>query len=181
CSLILPLFSDPYPRARYAACQCVYVLFLTLRFSPSGVHQQLFSVLIPTLEAPESRVHAHAAAALINFCEGVERDTLIPYLGPIVERLLKLLIPAGFSPANADANGAGNENGTGVKRYMQEQVITTLAMVADASEDAFAKVNFSLFRFASVVEVVGWSCVVDVVFFSRVGWRCAWLDGSWSK
>ncbi|KIJ57822.1 hypothetical protein HYDPIDRAFT_34760 [Hydnomerulius pinastri MD-312] len=30
-------------------------------------------------------VHAHAAAALINFCEGVERDTLVPYLDPIVE------------------------------------------------------------------------------------------------
>jgi hypothetical protein len=42
-----------------------------------------------------SRVHSHAAAALINFCEGVARDTLVPYLDPIVERLLKLLIPPG--------------------------------------------------------------------------------------
>jgi len=25
------------------------------------------------------RVHSHAAAALINFCEGAERDTLVPY------------------------------------------------------------------------------------------------------
>lgn len=28
-------------------------------------------------------VHSHAAAVLINFCEGVERDTLVPYLDPI--------------------------------------------------------------------------------------------------
>jgi len=42
-----------------------------------------------------SRVHSHAAAALINFCEGVERDALVPYLDPIVERLLKLLNPSG--------------------------------------------------------------------------------------
>jgi hypothetical protein len=42
-----------------------------------------------------NRVHSHAAAALINFCEGVARDTLVPYLDPIVERLLKLLIPPG--------------------------------------------------------------------------------------
>ena len=41
------------------------------------------------------RVHSHAAAALINFCEGVEWATLVPYLDPIVERLLKLLNPPG--------------------------------------------------------------------------------------
>lgn len=133
-------------------------------------HQNLFGVLIPTLEAPEARyvffngirldirflaklsihltpnstfnhpplftlninncsVHAHAAAALINFCEGVERDTLLPYLDPIVERLLKLL-----NPGQADMSKAP-------KRYVQEQVITTLAMVADASEATFAKVS----------------------------------------
>lgn len=71
-------------------------------------------------------MHSHAAAALINFCEGVERDTLLPYLDPIVERLFKLLNPDGDQ--------------TQVKRYVQEQVITTLAMVADASEAMFAKV-----------------------------------------
>lgn len=73
------------------------------------------------------RVHSHAAAALINFCEGVERDTLLPYLDPIVERLLKLL--------NADGDPAT------VRRYVQEQAITTLAMVADASEATFARVS----------------------------------------
>jgi hypothetical protein len=74
------------------------------------------------------RVHSHAAAALINFCEGVERDTLLPYLDPIVERLLKLLNnPAGNPPM--------------VRRYVQEQAITTLAMVADASEVTFGKVR----------------------------------------
>ncbi|KAJ3506180.1 hypothetical protein NLJ89_g7010 [Agrocybe chaxingu] len=70
-------------------------------------------------------VHAHAAAALINFCEGVERETLLPYLDPIVERLLKLLNPGGDQAQ--------------VRRYVQEQAITTLAMVADASEITFGK------------------------------------------
>ena len=79
-----------------------------------------------TLLSPR-RVHAHAAAALINFCEGVERDTLLPYLDPIVERLLKLLNPG--------------QPGKTPKRYVQEQAITTLAMVADASEATFAKVR----------------------------------------
>ncbi|KAJ3561145.1 hypothetical protein NP233_g10377 [Leucocoprinus birnbaumii] len=41
-------------------------------------HQQLFAVLIPTLEYHEPRVHSHVAFALINFCEGVEHSTLIP-------------------------------------------------------------------------------------------------------
>lgn len=57
----------------------------------------------------------------------MERDTLLPYLDPIVQRLLKLLNP------EADP--------TQVQRHVQEQVITTLAMVADASEATFAKVG----------------------------------------
>lgn len=73
------------------------------------------------------RVHAHAAAALINFCEGVERDTLIPYLDAIVARLLKLLEPQYGKDGK-------------VKSYVQEQAVTTLAMVADVSEATFAKV-----------------------------------------
>ena len=86
----------------------------------------MLPVLTFTLLSPR-RVHAHPAAALINFCEGVERDTLLPYLDPIVERLLKLLNPG--------------QPGKTPKRYVQEQAITTLAMVADASEATFAKVR----------------------------------------
>jgi importin-5 len=92
-----------------------------------------FAHLTPTarlnLILYEFRVHAHAAAALINFCEGAERDTLLPYLDPIVERLLKLLNPV-------------QDGGRPTKRYVQEQAVTTLAMVADASETTFAKVRF---------------------------------------
>lgn len=84
-----------------------------------------------SLKPTSNRVHAHAAAALINFCEGVEHDTLVPYLDPIVEQLLKLLSP-----------GNGKDP---TKRYVQEQVITSLAMVADASEATFAKVIAHLF------------------------------------
>ncbi|KAI0782934.1 ARM repeat-containing protein [Abortiporus biennis] len=127
-NLVVPMFSDPHPRVRYAACQCIGQLCTDLEeVIQEQYHQQIFNALIPTLEAPEARVHSHAAAALINFCEGVDRETLIPYLDPIVERLLKLLNP-----------GAAGE-GQQPKRYVQEQVITSLAMVADASEATFAK------------------------------------------
>ncbi|PPQ84210.1 hypothetical protein CVT24_004144 [Panaeolus cyanescens] len=44
-------------------------------------------------------VHAQAAAALINFCKGVEHDTLLPpYLDVIVVRVLKLLNPKSLLP-----------------------------------------------------------------------------------
>ncbi|KAN0081729.1 Armadillo-type fold [Tylopilus felleus] len=125
--LVTPMFKDSHPRVRYAACQCLGQLCTDLEeVIQDRYHRQLFAALIPTLEAPEPRVHAHAAAALINFCEGVEREALLPYLDPIVERLLKLLNP-------------GAETSKPVKGYVQEQAITTLAMVADASEVTFAK------------------------------------------
>lgn len=102
--------------------------------NPRSSRASVDSHLIPTaclmLILYEFRVHAHAAAALINFCEGAERDTLLPYLDPIVERLLKLLNPV-------------QDGGRPTKRYVQEQAVTTLAMVADASETTFAKVRFS--------------------------------------
>ncbi|KAF7978256.1 hypothetical protein HWV62_1080 [Athelia sp. TMB] len=118
--LVVPMFSDAHPRVRGQLCTDLEEVI------QEQYSNELFSVLIPTLEVPEPRVHSHAAAALINFCEGVERDALLPYLDPIVERLLKLLNPAG-------------DGATQPKRYVQEQAITTLAMVADASEATFAK------------------------------------------
>lgn len=134
---------------------------LTCNIHCSLYRQLLLPSILGEIRTQKNRVHAHAAAALINFCEGVERDTLIPYLDPIVERLLKLLNPAGQGLASADANGNGsgnengngNGNGTGVRRYVQEQVITTLAMVADASEDTFAKVCFSQYYLALFEDV----------------------------
>ncbi|SJL13323.1 uncharacterized protein ARMOST_16763 [Armillaria ostoyae] len=120
--LVTPMFADTRPRVRWAACQCVGQLCTDLAdLLQEGHYDSLLNVLIPTLEDPEPRVHSHASAALINFCEGVGRDTLLPYLDHIVERLLKLL------------------TGTTDRRYVQEQAITTLAMVADASERTFGK------------------------------------------
>ncbi|KAG6856072.1 hypothetical protein H0H87_007683 [Tephrocybe sp. NHM501043] len=149
--LVTPMFRDMNPRVSGQLCTDLEEVI------QEQYHQQLFGVLIPALEDPEPRcvslppsplhthaqvanprpansVHAHAAAALINFCEGVARDTLIPYLDPIVERLLRLL--------SGPAGGGGADGSSGKsepKRYVQEQAITTLAMVADASEVMFTK------------------------------------------
>ncbi|KIM88260.1 hypothetical protein PILCRDRAFT_62394, partial [Piloderma croceum F 1598] len=75
------------------------------------------------------RDHAHAAAALINPCEGVEHYSIAPYLDLIIERLLKLL---------GQATTLINPN-----RTFQEKIVRTLAMFADASEATFAKMCLS--------------------------------------
>ena len=54
---------------------------------------------------------------------------MVPYLDAIVERLLKLLEPQYGKDGK-------------VRSYVQEQAVTTLAMVADVSEVTFAKVCF---------------------------------------
>ncbi|KZT38421.1 ARM repeat-containing protein [Sistotremastrum suecicum HHB10207 ss-3] len=119
--LVLPTFNDPHPRVRWAAAQCIGQLCTDLEELIQELHyEEILNVLIRSLEAPEPRVHAHAAAALINFCETVTPSTLQPYLDPVITRLLHLLQ-------------------TSPHTYVQEQAITTLAMVADASESAFGK------------------------------------------
>ena len=55
----------------------------------------------------------------------VAHSTLLPYVDVLVAALFRLLEPQ-----------VGNDGQ--VERYVQEQAVTTLAMVADASEGAFA-------------------------------------------
>jgi len=82
-------------------------------------HGRVLPAIIPVLESTEPRVQAHAAAALVNFCEEAEKDTLEPYLDNLLTHLLALL----QSPA----------------RYVQEQALSTIATVADSAEAAFSR------------------------------------------
>ncbi|KAF9939192.1 hypothetical protein BGZ65_011271 [Modicella reniformis] len=119
--MILPFLRDSHPRVRYAACHAVGQMATDF----TGViqknhHAIVLSNLIPVMDdAPFPRVRAHAAAALVNFCEAAEKRTLEPYLDAIFERLLSLL-----------------NTGT---TYVQEQAITTIATVADSAEERFVK------------------------------------------
>jgi len=76
-------------------------------------------------------IHSHAAAALINFCAGVERNVLVPYLDPNVERLLKLL--------NAASENAKQPRS---KVMFKSRLWRLLAKVADVNEPTFGKVGF---------------------------------------
>ncbi|KAG5717453.1 hypothetical protein E4T56_gene17816, partial [Termitomyces sp. T112] len=139
--LVTPMFGDSHPRCLYPHWKIPslgksFVLFSFLL--PHTLHKiQTQNTANPSL--PTHSVHAHAAAALINFCEGVARDTLVPYLDLIVERLLRLLNPGAGGVAASGTAGIEGTRKTEPKRYVQEQAITTLAMVADASERMFTK------------------------------------------
>ncbi|KAI7872213.1 armadillo-type protein [Spinellus fusiger] len=119
--LILPSFKDVHPRVRYAACNAMGQM--STDFSPylqKHFHQLVITALLPVMEdTTQPRVQAHAAAAMVNFCEETDKAILDPYLDAIFERLLVLL----KTP----------------KIYVQEQAITTIATVADCAEDKFIK------------------------------------------
>ncbi|KAI9024505.1 hypothetical protein CLU79DRAFT_834266 [Phycomyces nitens] len=119
--MILPSFKDAHPRVRYAACNAMGQM--STDFSPylqKHFHQAVITALLPIMEdITQPRVQAHAAAAMVNFCEETDKSILDPYLDAIFERLLVLL----KTP----------------KIYVQEQAITTIATVADCAEDKFVK------------------------------------------
>ncbi|KAJ1930154.1 importin subunit beta-3 [Tieghemiomyces parasiticus] len=119
--LIVPYFKDPHPRVRYAACNCVGQLCTDFPATlPTKYHELVLSHLLPALgDAENPRVQAHAAAALVNFCEEASQAVLEPYLDTLLQSLLTLL----NSP----------------HRFVQEQAVTTIASVADTAEQKFVK------------------------------------------
>lgn len=120
--LVLPSLNDPQPRVQFACCNALGQMstdFASViqRTSGGKILPALISML-STNNVP--RVQTHAAAALVNFCEEATKDIVEPYLDDLLNNLLNLLKS---SP----------------KRYVQEQVITTIAVVADAAENKFIK------------------------------------------
>lgn len=120
--LILPSLNDSHPRVQFACCNALGQMstdFANVIQRTSG------DLILPALISMLSlnnvpRVQTHAAAALVNFCEESTKDIVEPYLDDLLNNLLNLLKS---SP----------------KRYVQEQVITTIAVVADAAENKFIK------------------------------------------
>ncbi|KAL4855412.1 Importin-5 [Chlorella vulgaris] len=65
------------------------------------------------------RVQAHACAAVVNFAEASDQDTLAPYLDTLISKLLALL-----------------QRG---RRRVQEAALTAIAALADTAEEYFIK------------------------------------------
>ncbi len=119
--MILPALNDQHPRVQYATCNALGQIstdFADLIQKTAG--DRIVPALVSKLTNQSvPRVQAHAAAALVNFSENATKETLEPYLDDLLTNLLTLL----QSP----------------KRYVQEQVLTTIAIVADAAEKKFVK------------------------------------------
>lgn len=119
--MILPTLHDSHPRVQYACCNALGQMstdFANVIQRTSG--DRILPALISMLTSKSVfRVQAHAAAALVNFSEAASTEILEPYLDDLLNNLLGLL----QSP----------------KRYVQEQVLTTIAIIADAAEKKFIK------------------------------------------
>ncbi|KAK6112808.1 HEAT repeats family protein [Brugia pahangi] len=124
---VLPFLGDSHPRVRYAACNALGQM--SSDFSPTlqkKCHEKVVNglcTLLIDLNCP--RVAAHAGAALVNFSEDCPKNIIAVYLPQIMEKL-EFVLDHTFKQLL--------ERG---KKLVLEQVITTIASVADAAQDLF--------------------------------------------
>lgn len=124
--MILPALDHPHSRVQYACCNALGQIstdFADVIQRTAG--DRILPALISKLTNKSvPRVQAHAAAALVNFSEEASKEVLGPYLDSLLNNLLGLL----QSP----------------KRYVQEQVLITIAVIADSAKQTFIKYHDSL-------------------------------------
>ncbi|KAJ8282166.1 hypothetical protein COCON_G00046850 [Conger conger] len=126
-SFVLLFCQDPHPRVRYAACNAIGQM--ATDFAPTfqkKFHDKVISSLLQTMEDQTNpRVQAHAAAALINFTEDCPKALLIPYLDNLVQHLHVIMVAKLQELI---------QKGT---KLVLEQVVTSIASVADTAEEKF--------------------------------------------
>ncbi len=119
--MCLPLLNDSHPRVQYACCNLLGQISTDFA---DKIQREFGDRILPALISKLSnqsvfRVQAHAAAALVNFSENATKDILEPFLDDLLTHLLTLL--------------------QSQKSYVQEQSLTTIAVIADAAENKFIK------------------------------------------
>ncbi|PIO72356.1 HEAT repeat protein, partial [Teladorsagia circumcincta] len=124
---LIPFLNDKHPRVRYAACNAIGQM--SSDFAPTlqkKCHEWVVPALMNTLlDNTCDRVSAHAAAALINFCEDCPKQIISAYLPAIMNGLEQAL-----------GNAFSHMQSTG-KKLRCEQLLTAIASVADAAQDLF--------------------------------------------
>lgn len=124
---IIGFLKDPHPRVRYAACNCIGQM--ATDFAPTfqkKFHSKVIPGLLMILEDEANpRVQAHGGAALVNFAEDSPKNILLSYLDSILNKLLEVLIKKVHELANHK------------RKLVLEQIVTTIAAVADTCEDKF--------------------------------------------
>uniref|UniRef100_A0A452SWH2 Importin 5 n=1 Tax=Ursus americanus TaxID=9643 RepID=A0A452SWH2_URSAM len=126
-NFVLLFLQDPHPRVRYAACNAVGQM--ATDFAPGfqkKFHEKVIAALLQTMEDQgNQRVQAHAAAALINFTEDCPKSLLIPYLDNLVKHLHSIMV---LKLQELIQKGT---------KLVLEQVVTSIASVADTAEEKF--------------------------------------------
>ncbi|XP_060681846.1 importin-5 [Hemiscyllium ocellatum] len=126
-NFVLLFLQDPHPRVRYAACNAIGQM--ATDFAPTfqrKFHDKVISALLQTMEDQANpRVQAHAAAALINFTEDCPKSLLLPYLDNLVNHLHVIMVAKLQELV---------QKGT---KLVLEQVVTSIASVADTAEEKF--------------------------------------------
>uniref|UniRef100_A0A7S1TKG4 Importin subunit beta-1/Transportin-1-like TPR repeats domain-containing protein n=1 Tax=Erythrolobus australicus TaxID=1077150 RepID=A0A7S1TKG4_9RHOD len=119
-TMALQRFSDPHPRVRWAAINCVGQMCTD--FGPR-IQREFHTQILPSLigvmdDSAFPRVQSHAAAAVINFCDEATPEIITPYMDTLLSKLLLLL----------QSN----------RRITQEQAVTAVAAIADAASSSFS-------------------------------------------
>ncbi|KAL4220293.1 Importin-5 [Mactra antiquata] len=124
---VLPFLKDPHPRVRYAACNAIGQL--SSDFGPNfqkKFHGKIVHELLGVMDDDANpRVQTHGAAALVNFSEECPKAILVEYIDAIMNKLERVL------------NSKMNELMQKGTKMVLEQMVTTLASVADTAEEKF--------------------------------------------
>ncbi|VVC43442.1 Hypothetical protein CINCED_3A008021 [Cinara cedri] len=127
---ILNFLQDPNPRVRYAVCNAIGQM--AADFAPTfqkKFHDKIVpSILLLLDDNSNPRVQAHAGAALVNFCEDCPKRTLLSYMDQMMIKLENIL-----QARIADLMAGGS------RKLVLEQIVTTIASVADTCEGSFVK------------------------------------------
>ncbi|SPP83609.1 importin-5 [Drosophila guanche] len=124
---VLNFLRDPHPRVRYSACNAIGQM--STDFAPifeKKFHSQVIPGLMLLLDDVQNpRVQAHAGAALVNFSEDCPKNILTRYLDGIMAKL-EAILNSKFKELVEKGN-----------KLVLEQVVTTIASVADTCEAEF--------------------------------------------
>lgn len=123
-SFVWPFFAHPHPRIQYAACHALGQLCTDFdgAVQRDFTKQSLEGLVGVLSRSTTVRVQQHAAAALVNFAEGVDANQLSPFLDGILSRLVLLLTTSGSD-----------------KSHLQQQLIATIASFSTAAESKFTQ------------------------------------------
>ena len=116
-----------HPRVRFACCNAIGQM--STDFAPTfekKFHDRVIPGLLHLMDDHANpRVQAHAGAALVNFSEDCPKAVLAPYLDNIMTKLESILTSK-FQELMEKGN-----------KLVLEQIVTTIASVADAAEEKF--------------------------------------------